>query len=68
LIVNVFCASWIFAATSIIYQTVWLLELLVLLTAFFSALKFYFVFVTEFSVGGPFWFGVLFMVGIEYLL
>jgi hypothetical protein len=66
--VCVFCVSWIFAATTVIYNTVWFLEFLVLSAAFFFALILYFFTVTEFSVGGPFWFGVLIVVGIEYML
>ena len=68
LIVCVFCISWMFAATTVIFKTVWLLEFLNLFAAFFFALIVYFITVTEFSVGGPFWFGTLFMVGIEYML
>ena len=68
LAVSVFCISWIFAASTVIYKTVWILEFLILFAAFFLALIIYFITVTEFSVGGPFWFGVLFIVGIEYLL
>ena len=68
LAVCVFCISWVFAATTVIYKTVWLLEFLILFAAFFFALIVYFITVTEFSVGGPFWFGVLFMIGIEYML
>lgn len=68
LIVCVFCTSWIFSVTTVIFNTVWVLEILILLAAFFFALIIYFITVTEFSVGGPFWFGTLFMVGIEFLL
>ena len=66
--VNVFCVAWIFAATSVIYKTVMLLEILILLAAFFFALIIYFITVSEFSVGGPFWFGTVFIIGVEFLL
>jgi hypothetical protein len=57
-----------FAATTVIFKTVIFLEFLILFAAFFFALIVYFITVTEFSVGGPFWFGTLFMVGIEFML